>query len=210
MTLDQALIWLRQVAEFLNYISPSMTAIATVAIAAFTLTLWRATTEQGRLTRESIQLARDEFNATHRPRISVRGFRTLAETVGDAEVSTTFIYANVGDLPAKIVEIRTNVTIDRTLPSGLIFVRHKIEHVTLASGEKETFAINDNSMEMHFHRTTNQDRPPSSVPSTAYVTGVIVYEDTAGRRRETGFCRVNNDGIDRWLLAEHSEYEYQD
>src|SRR6267154_4374112 len=50
----------------------AITAAATVAIAAFTLVLWLATSRQARLTAQTIALARDEFNATHRPRIRVR------------------------------------------------------------------------------------------------------------------------------------------
>jgi hypothetical protein len=49
----------------------AITALATIAIAGFTLTRWLATTEQGRLTSESIDLGNREFAATHRPRIRV-------------------------------------------------------------------------------------------------------------------------------------------
>jgi hypothetical protein len=178
-----------------------LTAVSTLVIAIFTCTLWF-------VTNNSMRLARAEFEATHRPRISVRGFRTLAELVGDAEISITFIYVNVGDLPAKIIEIQTNVTVGGSLPSGLSFDHHKIEGVTLASGDKEIFEISDNSFDMHFHRAVQEHHPGSS--TAAYLTGVVVYEDAAGRRRETGFCRVSIAGTNRWTIAMDYDYEYQD
>jgi hypothetical protein len=62
--------WLREFGELINYYSPSLTAIATIAIAAFTLTLWRATTKQAELTREAVALGRTRF-VLRRPLIAV-------------------------------------------------------------------------------------------------------------------------------------------
>jgi hypothetical protein len=59
---------------FIDENNGTLTALATIAIAGFTLTLWRATTEQGRLTRDALKLARDEFIASHRPRLRVYAF----------------------------------------------------------------------------------------------------------------------------------------
>jgi hypothetical protein len=49
-----------------------ITALATLAVAVFTGTLWAATTAQGRLTVKALRLARDEFDSTHRPKLHVR------------------------------------------------------------------------------------------------------------------------------------------
>jgi hypothetical protein len=69
-----AFVALWHVAKILNDYGPAISAAAVVAIAAFTWTLWLATTAQGRLTQKSIDLARDEFISTHRPRLIVRQF----------------------------------------------------------------------------------------------------------------------------------------
>ncbi len=53
------------------------TALATVVMAIFTGTLWWASTEQGRLIRQSIDLARDEFRASHRPEMAIVFVRLL-------------------------------------------------------------------------------------------------------------------------------------
>src|SRR6185312_2043492 len=57
---------------FIDKNNGPLTAIATIAVAAFTLVLWIATSRQARLTRESIALSNRTFIATHRPRLRVR------------------------------------------------------------------------------------------------------------------------------------------
>ncbi|MGA7386293.1 MAG: hypothetical protein WBW81_16840 [Methylocella sp.] len=79
----------------------AITAIATAFIALFTLTLWLATTEQGRLTTKAIELTRKEFIATHRPRMIVR---FIQGPFDDAE-SHQFIWVtivNIGVNPATV------------------------------------------------------------------------------------------------------------
>jgi hypothetical protein len=68
----------------------AITAIATAFIALFTLTLWRATTEQGRLTTKAIELTRKEFIATRRPNSLVN----LRVTRPEVACSQNFIRSN--------------------------------------------------------------------------------------------------------------------
>jgi len=46
--------------------------------------------------------------------------------------------------------------------------------------------------------------------ANVYLIGCIVYEDSRGRRRETGFCRMSEGAIRPWQAVRDSEYEYQD
>src|SRR5580704_11059364 len=92
--------------EFLDNITGITTAAATIAIAAFTWTLYRATSKQGHLTQQSIELTRQEFNATHRPKLIVRGFRiTDPEIVIGRSVNFVFTAHNIGDSPARVIEV---------------------------------------------------------------------------------------------------------
>lgn len=62
----------------------------------------------------------------------------------------------------------------------------------------------------NFGRDFNTGEANKLSRSPAYIVGSIVYENSAGRKRETGFCRKNMPGTDRWEIVENSEYEYQD
>src|SRR3954469_4439472 len=52
---------------------------------------------------EQVKLARDEFNASHRPKLRVRQFRNVSKTPGD-DFEIHFVCANVGDSPCDILE----------------------------------------------------------------------------------------------------------
>lgn len=57
---------------FLDTNGSGITALATIVIAAFTATLWRATVSQAKLTRQSIDLARDELQRAYRAKLAIR------------------------------------------------------------------------------------------------------------------------------------------
>lgn len=66
-----AVLWLTTLGAFLEAHNQTISALATLVIAAFTITLWWTASRQSRLTQDAIALARDEFLATHRPKIIV-------------------------------------------------------------------------------------------------------------------------------------------
>jgi hypothetical protein len=83
--------------------SDIIAALATVVIAGFTGTLWYTSRTQSDITRDALRLAKDEFSATHRPKILVQSV-TLAFT-GDADHSgrIDFMIANAGEAEATII-----------------------------------------------------------------------------------------------------------
>jgi hypothetical protein len=102
---------------FIDANNGTLTALATIAIAAFTLTLWLATTNQGRLTRESIELGNREFGATHRPRVRIAYIRLNPLQAGvhaTAEIWAT----NIGDGDAQIIEIGADIFVRRKNMAG--------------------------------------------------------------------------------------------
>jgi hypothetical protein len=61
-----------EIIGFLQMYNGAVTAVATVFIGVFTWVLACVTGRQARLTRASIELVRNEFISTHRPRIILR------------------------------------------------------------------------------------------------------------------------------------------
>ena len=66
------LVALWHVKKFLNDTAVAITALATVAIAYFTLTLKRSTDHLWESSKTQLMLARDEFVSTHRPKMILR------------------------------------------------------------------------------------------------------------------------------------------
>jgi hypothetical protein len=202
-----ALIAVWQTGKILDAIAAPLTALATVAIGYFTWTLWRATTQQGRLTQQSIDLARDEFNATHRPKIIVRSFQ-----IGDhdlpagKQINFIFFAQNIGDSAAKIIEVHSATFVHNAgdpIPTDLSFPFFEPFNVVLESGQRELFPGNGGSTLVEI-----EHRQIFAGESDLYCMGTVVYIGAGGtRKRETGFCRRYRPRENRWDIIE-SEYEY--
>jgi len=189
-----------------------LTALATIAVAAFTLTLWLTSKEQGRLTQQSIDLARAEFVASHRPVIKVRGFRWDGDDLsGDSEHAVQFEYINVGGSAAVVKEIGAVLAFtakpdaSSKPPEVPKFSILKIEPpISLQSGERELGATDT------FPWDSNELRLARDRAGYIYCIGYIVYSDANQVERRTGFCRRFNFPTVRWEIADDDEYEYQD
>lgn len=84
-------------------------ALSTLAIAAFTFTLFLVTRMQTKLTKDTLDLARDDFAATHRPWISTE-LKVDENGIHFDETGTFYIHLNticrnVGATPAKKVSV---------------------------------------------------------------------------------------------------------
>jgi hypothetical protein len=185
-------------------------ALAAIAVAGFTFTLWISTDKQARLTAQSIKLAREEFIATHRPKIIVHAAelrRDLSRAPGmQAEehfLGASLIGFNVGESVARNVEVRgqiisgSNFAVDVQRPVVMTIswvlggqklraeIKSDIPIVTAAMGKRTG---------IDYH-----------------CVGWIAYFDDHDQRRETGFClRVELwEGRERWVSAAKPEYEYQ-
>src|SRR5207249_4723879 len=79
-------------------------AISTVGLWGATIFLYRAGQDQLRLARETIDFARLEFNATHRPKLVVREAHMFPPTGMNPAPGVRFVVANAGSGAADIVE----------------------------------------------------------------------------------------------------------
>jgi len=175
--------------------------LATIVVAFFTGTLYWATTEQGRLTEQSIKLARDEFNATYRPEIIVHAIQYIDVPTGSGDildvVGASLVCFNKGGGAAKSVEVRGEIIIADDL--GIDIQRHLIETVeNVPSGTKLRFAI--------VSRRSLTDMMVAGKPY--FCVGTIAYLDSAEVRRETGFCFRLAYQPPRWEGSGSQEHVY--
>ncbi len=183
--------------------SALLTAIATVLIAAFTLTLYEATNKQGRLTQKAIELARDEFVATHRPRVVLQ--KIVEWDFGEIKrlASVDVVIANAGETAATVLDWSAIVYIQRNdngfSPDMNVSIERMPATFDLEAGEERRVAAVQKSL---FWGSGDL----MAGEAVMFLVGVICYEGNDGIRRNTGFARRLRNG--HWEPLRNSEYEY--
>jgi hypothetical protein len=215
-----AVAWLWYIGKYGNEYGVFATAGATIAISIFTLTLWRATTEQGRLTQQSIDLARDEFNSTHRPQIRVKHIWLTKDIWGGQPVVVTLVCVNSGTAPATLHEIGITfvvVNVEKEIPANTT-----INAVLSPQGERIECGLNYRFTNIGDGTIITEDQNIGIQQERArlYCVGYVSYFDAAKRMRITGFCRVltfprsvaaNRSAANcRFRIHEDPDYEYED
>jgi hypothetical protein len=185
----------------------NLTAISTFFIAAFTIVLAWVGYRQLRLIRKSIDLARQEFAATHRPQIVVRFIHGPLHDENAFEfVCITLV--NKGETDGTIVAIRHDLARRKGrgdwLPPGLATDVKPVMPITLLSGERYVINVKAQSP------TGDKEIFAEAVDdSELCVVGCIQYRDGNGRLLETGVLRIH-DGQGNFLPSNNPEDEYQD
>lgn len=186
-----------------------LTALATIAVAAFTLTLWLTSKEQGRLAQQSIELASAEFNAGHRPEIVVHSVEVKNFPIakggspdGAAEyLGATVTFYNKGSTEAVIEQISSRIY-SQWPPLSTDLIPPPLTNValpkTIASGIGDCFDVGSD-------KVASGDGLQANNPEI-FCVGRIWYADMRGAHRQTGFIR-RFDG-QRWVHVEGSSYEY--
>lgn len=218
------LVRVEDIFTFVDTHNGAVTAIATIIIAAFTVILAFVTRRQALLTREVIKLSRNEFTATHRPKLKVRHVR-LRESVAlptaffnhGEDIDGSIVVVNVGGTKAKIVDSRYRIFFSQesVLPISTPYDRDyqtlfEIGH-SLDVGESRTAPIVD--------KVIMKPAPPGIDVELRqfergrwklYVMGWIRYQDEVGADRFMGFCRLRNNEDGRFRAVDDPDYEYED
>jgi hypothetical protein len=127
---------------FLDANNALIAAIATAIVAFYTYTLWHVGSGQLAVTREQIELARQEFIATQRPRVMVQAVLFAAYGVNGGESRVEFAAINAGESDATILSYSAfPYTQSKGSPftpfKGTNSVRHHAE-ITLVAGHRTT------------------------------------------------------------------------
>jgi hypothetical protein len=181
---------------------------AIVLMAIFTAGLWRSTSRLWKASEDQIKLARDAFNATHRPRIVVR--RMGVELVKDAPIIVEFTVVNIGE--EKVIKCNWNTVIMLLNVAGGVHGQLHYETDTadfhdgpLSVGEGKKKWIQDKT---NLEPSDFADIEKKKV--VLHVVGYVAYTDRAGVTRQTGFFRYYDAEKRRFRVIDDPEYEYQD
>ena len=184
--------------KFVDIHNGLITALATIFIGLVTILLWRSGDK-------TLQLSREEFIATHRPKIVTRGFRFTGDTTlkNGEKIGIQITFTNTGDTPATIYQILGGIYIAPTyadpLPQGVSQWEinrtfDKDIPIILNSGENNCFII---------------EIPSKPDGTEFYCVGSIWYKDDIGNIRRTGFCRKYNGRTTRFEKIEDDYYQYE-
>jgi hypothetical protein len=154
------------------------------------------------------KLAREEFTATHRPRVIVRFIQgPFHDDAGHEFMWVTL--ANIGETAATITAIEGDLARRDALTQiwqypGLDGSPKPVSPVTLESGERHVVKVTAKAavsdVEIFGDATGTYE---------LCAVGCVRYQDGNGRTRETAFFRTNNGG-EGFTSSTNKEDEYED
>jgi hypothetical protein len=204
--------YVRCTGRFMDGHGVGLTAVASFIIAAFTATLWVATKQQGRLTFETLTLGRQEFIATHRPKIIIHAIEVKHNKGAKGELlGASILCFNKGRTVARRIEVRGAILVTEKLE---IDVQRQLikEEPGVASGQKMRVEMSSERIinELNGSVRTRRDVIGAESLPDVYCIGTISYFDQNEVRRETAFCRVwTVDHLgERWASANSPEHKY--
>lgn len=193
---------------FIDENNGSLALVSTFAIAAFTLTLWRATSYQARLTRESIDLAREEFNAAFRPEIAIQSFTPHTVIKNDREcIGAEITCFNKGRVQAVQFIVRGEIIRTVGAPSGGGGTRPEVatRSRTVNRGMVHQFYINS-----EYPLSDQAILDSSSGQARLYCVGLILYSGQWGSvAGQTGFCRIWESQKQQWQDTNLPGFEFE-
>ena len=181
---------------------------STVLIAVFTASLWWSTRRLWKAGERQIRLARDEFNATHRPLVSIRRMGTVF--FPNEPIKIEFTIVNAGD--AAITGFSCNTIILYLKGIGAIHGVPIFDPNT-ASTSDASLQIGEGK-NIQVLEAANLDpkqlKDITSGSEILHLIGYVVYRDKVGTTRRAGFFRYYDRERRRFRVIDDPEYEYQD
>jgi hypothetical protein len=193
-------------------------ALFTGVLAVSTIGLWIVTWRMMSATRDSVNLAREEyistrestrqeFTSTHRPRLRVRQFTldTLPPTP-DKPLIVSFATINIGETSANLKNVAGEVTLKRGC-----FFEHPINRVARPINSPiRSGARHQTTIQSRFNVTAAEIGAIKNGELIICALGELEYADDLGVKRRTGFQRNYDVGSDMFTATPNQEYEYED
>jgi hypothetical protein len=178
---------------------------------------------QSKRLKETVELGRDEFNATHRPRIRIKHLWLDGDIFTVDKITVSLIVVNHGDMSARYIRGEVTAAVVQNghlLPAKPFFAGVMVFTTTveeLPSGITLEFA----KLIAHDKLSTADWISLRNGKSSLYCYGYVDYLDAANRLRRTTFCRVlrptdpnarlsSENARFAKLDPEDKDYEYQD
>lgn len=155
----------------------------------------------------SAEAARDAVLLTHRPRVTVRA--VSAEFPLNSIHGGYVRIVNVGTSTATLKGLSERWLVVERLPMSNpldIEQSHGVKDYKLPPGHFLLCELPDATLNtgdyIHFTDETDQ--------WSLFLIGVVKYVDEKGYWRRTGFCRRYDRSLQRFVVIEHPDYEYEE
>jgi hypothetical protein len=196
--------------EFFETYNGAITAFATVVIAGFTWTLSRATIKQGYLIQQTIDLARAEFTASHRPRLRFR-YALLTQFIPGQRCVVKVCIGNVGETIALPKEMGADVFV-RSPGSAAVFdakPKDWTQYKEIPAGKELIIELRP-----QFPLTTKQFDNIQAGTDNLCMLMILSYADESGIERSTSIFKICVPVKRRFRKCEpddeYAEWDYED
>jgi hypothetical protein len=192
-----------------NWISADdIIAAFTIVLAGAAVTTYFTFKRQADIMEKQIALSRDEFNAIHRPQLSVWRF-SLRDLMEGVPTCVTFQIRNAGTAEASSIAWRAKIFADSRVPEinniGPQLSNAIFKHTGIGVPQGHTMGF------------TAFDQPPTQDDIdqvyngrlTLHMIGEVVYFDKSGFLRTTGFHRYFDIGRARFAEMSEPDYDYE-
>ena len=180
-------------------------AISTIGLWLATNKLWAAGEKQFSFTQQSIDLARDEFIASHRPVIVVRAVHFNTVMTPNHTIKMRFIATNTGDTEATILTVGAKIVKGQKhvpeIPGEFPALNTKV--IILKSGE-----FSEWTFETDFVVTPGDFSAIQVKSLIIFCVGFVQYRDSLGAGHLTGFGRQYDTERGGFFAIDHPTYEY--
>jgi hypothetical protein len=194
-------------------------ALFTLVLAFSTVGMWTATVGLYRSTNRLWSAAREEFIASHRPKIILREAFT-ATFLNDEPISVYLHLANIGEGAGTIVRSMATVQIIATsempMIHGSVEVKNDLGDIKLEPGEARLIRVPGDMPKWRPDRFVERDYGTGSqqhllVRAVIHVIGQIIYVDERGVQRRTAFRRRLKPERQRFYkIPEEPDLDYSD
>jgi hypothetical protein len=186
-----------------------ISALAAIAIAAFTAVLWRSTHKLWESSERQFRLANDEFIATHRPRLRFRRISKI-QVYGGVRAHAQIDVANIGESEATIVALGVDLFYRRVGEAPRWFsAEPSARSDVLPPGKQANIAVQGAGSLSHFEVAAIE-----SGFGQLCLISIANYRDRQGIVRSVSAFRVYDPKHRRFQRAadddEFAEWDYED
>ena len=178
----------------------------------------KAAEASAKTAQQQIELARDEFNSSHRPKIRIKHIWLKNDIWQGEPIIVNLTCVNNGTTEAILSEIGIKYFVvknDRALP-----IEPHIPAISKLAGRRLPCGRNWETKDINANKilTPDENADIQQGRSKLYCVGFVSYLDASVRMRITGFCRVltfpedalAHVGNCRFRVFDDPDYEYED